>query len=302
MDHPFWYRDILLNMPSNSAVLCVDRNHMNFVSRFYPNIAVTGFLSHGGTAVDYTLKRVSERNIDVLYAGSLYKSKAESQKPNFSQWDIPGEEICKKTIAYLMEHRHVTIEKAFEQQLQQAGIELEDDEFIKYMSACGYIERVVSSNIRGKCLEIIAISGISLTLYGDGWNECDWVSLPNVHYGGMIRPEEVLVQMENAKIVLNTLPWFKDGSHERVFNGMLRGCVVVSESSGYLNEILPQEVWTSFDVEDENLDELADQIKTLLGDSDRMQAIADAGYELCENVHTWEARAKEIHDDILQYL
>lgn len=300
VDHPFWYRDILINMPRNSAILCIDRNHMNFVNRFYQNIAVNGFLAHGGTQISGKPKSLRERSIDVLYAGSLYYAQAESQKPDFSQWKIPAEMICEKTIMYLLDNAQLTIEDVFEMQIRELSIQVDEGELAEYMSACGYIERVVSSKIREKCLKTIAKSGISLVLFGNGWEQCEWVTLPNVQYGGMITPEAVLEKMEDAKIVLNTLPWFKDGTHERVFNGMLRGSVVVSESSKYLCEIIPPTAWCPFEITDE--EELPMRIKRLLNDIEKAQKIADEGYRIAKDNYTWEMRAKEIHDDILQYL
>ena len=118
----------------------------------------------------------------------------------------------------------------------------------------------------------------------------------------MISPSEVLVQMENAKIVLNTMPWFKDGSHERIFNGMLRGAVVCSDTSGYLEEVLPAEVWESFDLSADSIASLPKRLKALLQDTGRMQRIATAGYELAKDKHTWQERAEELHRDLLSLL
>ena len=40
--------------------------------------------------------------------------------------------------------------------------------------------------------------------------------------------------MNDAKIVLNTMTWFKAGAHDRIFNGMLAKAVVVTDDSTYL--------------------------------------------------------------------
>ena len=52
MDHPFIHKKALDNAPTNSIVICPDRNHMKFVQRFYPQIPIVGFLPHGGKAKD----------------------------------------------------------------------------------------------------------------------------------------------------------------------------------------------------------------------------------------------------------
>lgn len=302
VDHPFWYRDILINMPANSMAICIDRNHMNFVNRFYQNIGGSGFLAHGGTPCTNKLKPLNERQIDVLYAGSLYADMANIQKPDFSNYGFDAEAICNSAIECLMNNRGLTIEDALEDVVVTAGISLSEDELCAFISNCGFIERIVSSHFREKVIASIANAGLSLTIYGEGWDRCSWISNSNVTYVGRISPEQVLEKMEDTKVVLNTLPWFKDGSHERVFNGMLRGCVVVSEESQYLKELIPENAWIHYGIEDEDITALPERIKGLLNDLDNAQKIADAGYDFAMNGQTWQARAQEIHEGILQYL
>ncbi|MDE7253400.1 MAG: glycosyltransferase [Acetatifactor sp.] len=297
VDHPYWYPDILRKTPSVGVVLCVDRGHMDYVNRFYPEIEVTGFLPHGGTPMEGMPKPIRERTIEVLYAGSLLAEYAEKQKPDFTQWDFPAEAICETAIQKLLQNPHLIIEQVLENTLRDHQVQMSDAELQAFISSCVYIERVVSSYFREKAVAAVAQAGIPLELYGDGWGECSFIKLPNVHYGGRISPEEVLRKMENTKIVLNTMPWFRDGSHERVFNGMLRGAVVCSETSNYLKEELPPDVWVPYDPS--TIDSLPERIQALLQDTDAMQEIADRGYALAKEKHTWQARAMELHQDLL---
>lgn len=298
VDHPYWYHNILMRMPATGIVLCIDRNHMNYVNRFYPHIPSNGFLPHGGTAAASEPKRIADRGIEVLYAGSLMVDYIP-QKPDLAGWDFPAEEICSRSIARLLAYPEETIETVIERELCEAGIFLPDEELRKFFTSCTYVERVVSSHFRERILASIAKAGISLEIYGDGWGHCDWIGLPNVHYGGRVSPEEILTMMGDSKIVLNSLPWFRDGSHERVFNAMLSGAVAVSETSQYLEEALPSDAWVSFDLSPESLEGLAGRILALLADESRLQEIASAGYEAALSAHTWESRAQELHRDLL---
>lgn len=300
VDHPYWYHNILMRMPATGIVLCIDRNHMNYVNRFYPNIPSNGFLAHGGVSLSLTHKPISERRMDVLYAGSLLAGFI--QQPDLSGWDFPAKQICDCSIEYLLSHPEETIENVIEKQLQLAGVSLSDEELRRFISSCVHIERIVSSHYRERIVSSIARAGISLELYGDGWSDCDWIGLPNVHYGGRVTPEEILRMMEDSKIVLNTLPWFRDGSHERVFNAMLCGAVAVSETSRYLAETLPPDTWVSFGLSGESLSALPQRIAGLLADEKSLQKIASKGYELALSAHTWRARAKELHEDLISYL
>lgn len=297
LDPPYWYHDnVLMRTPVNGIIICVDRNHMDYVNRFYPNISCNGFLPHGGTSLRSTHKPICERETDVLYAGG--RSTNYILKDS-SDWGFP----IKQILDHLINHPEDTIEAAIEQELRQANVILADEELRKFISYCGsIIEPIVRAFYREKIVGSIAKAGISLELYGDDWSVCDWVNLPNVHYSERVSPEEILLMMENSKIVLNTMPWFRDGSHERVFNAMMCGAVAVSETSKYLEDVLPPDTWVSFDLSPENLSSLPRHIMDLLSNEDRMQQIASAGHDLAVSEHTWKARALELHNDLLSHL
>ena len=75
---------------------------------------------------------------------------------------------------------------------------------------------------------------------------------------------------------------------------MLNGSVCLTDSSIYLDEILHdgKDCCLYSLKEMERLPEIA---KELLADPDRMQAVADGGYELAKAGHTWAHRAKDLH-------
>jgi len=83
---------------------------------------------------------------------------------------------------------------------------------------------------------LLAEHGMNVRIYWAGWESCPWIQLPNVNFCGKIPAEEVVLKMQDAKIVLSTMTWFKDGTHDRVFNGMLQGAVAMTDTSGYMKE------------------------------------------------------------------
>lgn len=223
-------------------------------------------------------------------------------RPDFGQWDFPAEKIYDETICQLLVETNITVESALEQQLLRHGISLSDTELRLFIHSCVAIERVVSSHYREQIIARIARAGIPLTLYGLGWENCDWIRLPNVHYGRRIAPGEILRLMGDTRLVLNTMPWFKDGSHERIFNAMLNGAVPVSESNPYLCETLPPEGWVGHELTENSLSELPNRIRELLAHPTHLQQMADAGYADASLHHTWTARAAELHHELLSAL
>ena len=91
------------------------------------------------------------------------------------------------------------------------------------------------------------------------------------------------------------MPWFKDGAHDRVFNTLLNGAVLLSDDSIYLREILRDgENCILYSLED--IEQMPERVKELLSDEERMQRMADIGYEMAKKAHTWAHRADFLSD------
>ena len=109
------------------------------------------------------------------------------------------------------------------------------------------------------------------------------------------------------------MTWFKDGTHDRVFNGMLAGACAVTDSSGYMEEefcgFWPDDPFLQKAGESEvaffrltEIEKLPDMIRSMLDHPEEMQMLADRGYEKAHQMHTWDARARELDRDLFPYL
>lgn len=307
MDHPFCYHSALAFAPKNAVVLCTDRNHMNYVSRFYPDIPATGYLPHGGIEADCEKKPMKERSIDVLYAGGLSKSFAKNTIPDLSKYtDFDMKKVCGKAYRTLIGDPDRTTESALEEALLSEGVRFEDSRLAEVIADLHFVDLYAVSYFREKTIQTLAESGIEIMLYGAGWENCTWINLPNVCYGGRVAAGEIVRKMQDAKIVLSTMTWFKDGTHDRVFNGMLQGAAAVSDTSVYMKEEFcgfcspdgtDRRELVLFELKE--ITSLPEQIKKLLADSRLLQEIADRGYDKAKTGHTWHHRAKELKTDIL---
>lgn len=309
MDHPFCYKDALDHAPRTAVVLCTDRNHMRYLERFYPEIPVIGYLPHAGKEISNDKIPISHRNTEVLYVGNLSRSFAENIMPDFSRFtEFDARNVCKNAYQEMIKHPFKTTEQALEEELQAAGMDLPDQKLKDIISELHFVDLYAVSYYREKTVQILAEHGISIQIYGAGWENCTWINLPNVSYGGKIPAEEVVVKMQDAKIVLSTMTWFKDGTHDRVFNGMLQGAVAVSDSSGYMKEEFCGFLDKSRPGEErcemllfqlEDLEGLPAQVQELLDHPKIAQEIADRGYQKAKQFHTWKARALELEENLL---
>lgn len=312
VDHPDNFKETLLKFSGNEVVLCIDRNHMNYIGRFLPNVVTFGFLAHGGKEIEGKEGKLpyAMRKMDVMYAGGIPNA-------NFESLQIPMELIAKYEDFFdvkefvvnvsrflLLEPTH-TVELAIEEVLHNIDLWLEEDVLSCVISDFMFLHSYILAYYRERVLACIAESGIEIYIYGAGWEIFDWSKLENVHLMGMISAEQVLKEMNNAKIVLSTMAWFKDGSHERVFNGMLAKALVVSETSLYMKEIFSG---SELDKEQEvllyelnELEQLPQRIKYMLEHEEKAEAIIERGYHKAKMFHTWKMRAKEIAEELLEW-
>lgn len=310
VDHPDNFRDTISGFSDNEIVLCIDKKHMDYVGRFFPNVSTFGFLPHGGKEIKCNSDKLSfaERKMDVMYAGGIPNA-------NIGAFQIPVNLIAKyagffdakefvvEVCKALFLNSNITIEAAIERVLQNMNLWLEEDVLSCVISDFMFLHSYILAYYREKVLACIAKSGIEIYIFGGGWDIYDWSKLKNVHLMGMIPAQQVLEEMNHSKIVLSTMAWFKDGAHERVFNGMLAKALVVSEASLYMKEIFcgteKEEKQDILLYELDELEELPQRIKYLLSHEEEARAIIERGYNKAKALHTWQNRAKEIVSGIL---
>ena len=103
--------------------------------------------------------------------------------------------------------------------------------------------------------------------------------------------------MEDSKIVLNQLAWFKAGSSERIFEAMLQGAVALTEDSVYLRENFVDSVDIMF-YSLTNLKALPDLVRSILSDSVLAETVRRNAYKKAQQQHMWIHRASAVLDDL----
>lgn len=294
MDHPFHYDKALKHAPQNAILLCMDENHVEYVKRFYPNIGHVGFLPHAGIELARNHRPLYERDIQVLYAGGLSKYVAQGLIPDLSSIiEFDALALSQYALQELAEHPQKTTEEVIEVYLQKLGLNYDDEKLHQTICQMRFLDSFAVSFYREQSVRILVENGIPVTVYGAGWEQCEWADNPNLTLGGKIPAPQILAKMNDAKIVLNTMTWFKKGAHDRIFNGMLAGAVVVTDESDYLQKYVASDREMEIFALPE-ITKLPRLVKTLLEDGDRAQRIADCGYHYAKMHDMWINRIDEI--------
>jgi spore maturation protein CgeB len=296
MDHPFHYEKPLCNAPSTSIVLCTDNNHVRYIRRYFKNIKHTGFLPHAGVELGSRHKPLSDRSIDVLYAGALPIYTVGKMIPDISAIaDVDGEQLVTDVLGELVSHQEKTTEQVIEEYLKKRKPDISEERVHELIVMIRFIDSYATSFFREQAVRLLVESGIRVTVFGEGWDRCDWADNPYLDYRGKVLAPEILPYMNDSKIVLNTMTWFKAGAHDRIFNGMLARAAVVTDDSTYLKrEFTDGRELALFSLG--GINRLPEIVFDLFGHMSRAQEMADRGYEAARERHTWETRAEQIRE------
>lgn len=293
MDHPFHYKNALEQAPADTILLCCDRNHVEYVHRFYPHIRHVYFMAHG--VVPAALgKEWHERSIDVLYAGGLSVDLTNAISPCKEKYpEIDGDELISYAVKRLVDDHRLLTEHVIEEYLIEKQIAYTEDELSELITDFRLIDSVAASHFREKTIETLVENGIRVVVYGRGWESRNCFHNSNFVYGGLVAPSKVLELMQDAKIVLSTMTWFKAGSHDRVFNGMLAGAVSITDDSEYIREIIRQGE-NGFIFQLDNMNELVRIVTDVLEEKVNVRQIAQNGRREAVENHLLSCRVDEI--------
>lgn len=224
VDHPMYYFDTLDHAPRNGIVCCADKYHENYCECFYNTVRRTIFLPTAGECRKNfnELKPWAERSIEVLFIGS-YKYHN----------DIVYDDFDRLLEKELMTHTEFTFEELAAELAENEKI-CSDNGLKELIEKHRFVDVNTTAIFRKKIIQTLVDSGIEVTVYGHGWDGTDLIDNPNFKYMGLIPPEDGVALMEDTKIVLNHMAWFKAGASERIFEAMLQGAVALTDSSEYL--------------------------------------------------------------------
>ena len=287
VDHPMYYHPALIFPIRRLTFLCVDLNHIKFIRRFYPKVKCA-FFPHAGIVADQPAIPFEERSMDILFTGAyLIDDSVE-----FHTQGLGGglAQVWRECFEMLKKHTHYTLEQAVETCFCEKGIQLPQDDLRDTVRLFRDMDGMIRSYARSNVVKILADHDIKLHVYGEGWERLD-CKQENLTVHSRIPFDETIPLMADAKIVLNVMPWFKAGIHDRVFSAMLNQSVCLTDSSEYMARFLEDgknAILFSLD----QLKELPEKLKHYLQRPQLLKEIAACGYKYAKDTQTWQARAQ----------
>jgi hypothetical protein len=287
VDDPLAHK-VLREAPKNMLMTCVDRGHVNYMRKDFPQYR-TEFLPHAGCPPTQKVKELHERPIDILFSGTYIHLEDVEAK-----WKAISDEvhwICKNIADYALKYEYLPLPQAMDVIL--TSYNLNNSSAIKNLIF--HMMPSVSSYIRSKrrmaLLRTLNDAQIPVHIYGNDWELA--TGIENHHKNKPLPFSEILKRMADAKIVLNITSCFSEGTHERIFSGMLQSSLVLTDD----NEYFRKEGWNNYCLQTYswlNLEELPERIRHILSHIHDVQGMANKGKETAEEKHTWKSRAQSI--------
>ncbi|KPN97429.1 glycosyltransferase [Lysinibacillus sp. ZYM-1] len=291
IDHPIDHLGRLENLRPQDILTVMDRNDINNLEHFGLNISKTYMLPHA--AIELSVEQV-EKTIDILVCGSYsdmttYTKYIESQSSAIFA-------ICKEVIDNCLEDSSKYYIDEFLQAFAKRGVSIElrlndNPDIIKLVRDIG---RYIYSVNRLSVVTALADAGLSISIYGKGWEDSPLMKYPNVIINKSVNYWETQELMRQAKVIMSFQALLRDGTHERVFAGMAARSVVVTNETPYLRELFTEKELMFYNFND--LGAMVEAVQAILKDDEQREKISEAAWQAIKGKHTFEERAQTIID------
>lgn len=273
---------------------CVDKTHVTYLKRYY-NIPHGFFLPHFGWEANRVIP-YAERSIDVFFPAS-YILWEEEVKSRYEGLEGPLKIITEKTIDYLLAHDNVSIEDAFDAIFRSCGETNPDELTRECMEIVGeYVDSYCRSYYRNQVIGTLLEQGIHLTVCGRNWEHAKEL-LPYGHNLTVLSEEmtytDVIEKIADSKMVLNVLPGFQFGGHERIALATLNHSVCLTDGNDFIHGLFENPTGAVI-YDRKHPEELAQQIKWLLANPTEAMQIAQNGYNVAKQHLTVECFVSEL--------
>lgn len=316
LDPPLRFHPLLEKHPRNYLLFCCDYGHVAYVKKYFGRtVSYVDFMPHAGVApgqdaadpmaADDMAEPVipwEKRTYDILFCGTYYRPEDQfDQLGRLFPEGTPLYAFYQYVYRILIENSGLSVDQAVELAAERVELFPSREEMTSLLRGSEHVDWAIRMYQRGRVVQTLADAGFALYLLGRGWESHPSADYSNVHrVDGRVPFRKTFAHMADAKINLNVMPGFKAGSHERIFNILLRHSLPLTDSSAWIKEHFTDgEDIALYDLKFlEQLPFLADR---LLSDPVRSQRIIQRGYEKVAENYTWTNCADRILEAVERY-
>lgn len=288
VDHPIHQAHVLDRKLDNFNVICLDSEHCDYIKTCYPNIRNT--IAMPLAACTQTVEKISlqesdERKIDVLFPATFTP---------VSYFEDILKDKGKRYLDYAKEC--IDMIKSGEEfavcDMRKRLLETDNQKHDILPDVSRYIDKYIREYLRQMTVEALLSVGISLDVVGARWEMYDgkYHNRLNIHeqtgYGN------IAGFMQMSKAVLNVQPLFKNAPHDRIYNAMANGAVVITDYVTGLNVYEEGKDYLKYNFSDLKKD--FERIKNIISDNNKIDNMRQSAYQKVMKNDTWEERCRKI--------
>ena len=268
----------------NLYFLCMDRNHVDYIKQNFNHAKDAFFLPLPGIESVF-LPKYEDREYDVSFCGKIKTSNSIYDKvksyPEYYRL------FTFEMIDYMMSDSDVDMIEAFENISKKYwGYNSFPEDDIENIRICASMANMFMRYYnRERVLKILANSKINLHLFGNNNEQILGHGAGCVTFHDGVTFAETVNIFSNSKIVLNVMPCFKNGTHDRIASGMLNKSIVLTDRSKYIDE-LPADIMCRYNIDFPN--EIPDIIYNILTNVNKYSDIPDNGYRFAKEHYSIE--------------
>lgn len=287
-DHPMTYARRLMAAPANAVWCLHDETYDAFVARDLALPGSRAVVPVAGPPDDGARPAApSRRPVAILFPGSGYA--ATGREPPWSNAQPHEQKVMDACYDLARYDRRRPLHDIIRQVLRlysTDAIEWRADWMATMFTMLDNQLRVA------RRVEVVkALAGLPIHVYGRGWEGvCDASAAARFHAPKSFRETQAL--MAQSAVVLNVLPCVPAAPHDRMFYAMMAGAACLTDANRWIDR--HYRAGEELAVYDLPPDGLADGVAALLGDRDRLDAMAEAGRRRTAAAHTWLDRVDAI--------
>ncbi len=291
MDPPFRFHPTLERHPKEYILFCCDKEHVEYVKKYFPEeVPNVIFMPHVGSVIEEKGPTIpyKDRKYDILFSASYLHPQSQMEKIK----DLfPGQpdvwRFYWQMFEDLVTDSSLTIEKAVLGTLQKFDLSISDEMLKMLLNRSLYVDWAIRMYHRGRVVMALAEAGLDLYLLGPGWEDHPSASYRNVHrLDAMVPYRQTLTFMGDARINLNVMPWFKAGTHDRIFNTLLQHSLPFTDPSSWIiDNFTDGEDIVLYELD--HLEQLPELVNQFLTDIARAEEIIQKGYSKVRRDLTW---------------
>ena len=301
IDHPMDHIEKILDSGRYFHTICIDRDHVEYLKKGFPAKSECFFALPGGiapsTETDISHDAFEKRKYSLVFTGSRTDLNEVGKKIDNISPALKN--IAFKLLELLLSCRHLNMEQALDIILKDTGINASDTEAAAMEAMLNSVNIYARAYVREEAVRFIMASGFPFDIFGTGWDSVAEESAGNVTVHKPVSYGDIPELYLQSKLVLNVMPWFKNGSHDRIPMAMLAGAVAMTDHSRLLDEWFLKDKENGkrlvfYDIEHPEM--LPEMITDVLSDDKKLSGIAGRGYEYAVKNLTWKKTAEDVID------